>query len=215
MAKQHVYAFRELWIQRDSSFVNKQSSGFAGGAEHFPFWLHVVLCPVHCEVSVGKEHCIRVQTPGPRRKCHRYVRAREITSRRYRLRCQQQRDRSNSWTMFFFLHHFFSSTPFVSTARFWHPFRVEYVAFLGNNQLDNPDTPPGAVPPASPHRLEGLTLDGGGGAYTGGVLPENTSSAQVTLASAPFGNGTGAYAKADCRFVLCVPRRVVFFVQLM
>ena len=45
--------------------------------------------------------------------------------------------------------------------------------------------------PPTNHRIEGLTLDGGGGAYTGGVLSAEASS--VTISSQPFQNGTGAY----------------------
>eukprot|EP00937_MAST-01D_sp_MAST-1D-sp2_P004876 g4876.t1 len=80
-------------------------------------------------------------------------------------------------------------------ATFGFPFRVEFVAFLGNEQTDNPVTPPGATPPASAHRLEGMTLDGGGGAYTGQVRAAGGGDATaVTLAADPFGNGTGAYS---------------------
>ena len=32
-------------------------------------------------------------------------------------------------------------------ATFGHPFRVEHVAFLGNTQVDNPQTPPGGTAP--------------------------------------------------------------------
>ena len=78
-------------------------------------------------------------------------------------------------------------------ATFGPPFRVEYVTFLNNTQTDNPVLPSASVvknPPTN-HRLEGLTLDGGGGAYTGGVA--SATSTTVTLSANPFGNGTGTY----------------------
>ena len=56
-------------------------------------------------------------------------------------------------------------------ATFGPPYRVEYVMWLNNTQTNNPVLPDGSVvknPPTN-HRIEGLTLDGGGGAYTGGV----------------------------------------------
>jgi hypothetical protein len=84
------------------------------------------------------------------------------------------------------------------------PFRTEHLAFLGNHQVDNPETPPGCTPVSSgglctkepaaactAHRLETLTLDGGGGAYTGSIA--QSSGLQLTLAGDPFSNGTGAY----------------------
>jgi hypothetical protein len=75
-------------------------------------------------------------------------------------------------------------------ATFNTPFRSEYIAEVNNTQTDNPLTPP-HCPSNSVHRLEGLTLDGGGGAYIGGVRTANASV--VTFAADPFGNGTGAY----------------------
>ena len=93
-------------------------------------------------------------------------------------------------------------------ATFGAPERLEYVAFLGNVQTDNPVTPMGA-----PHRLEGFTLDGGGGAYTGRLAASATTTTTttttdssgsstnttthatttITLASDPFGPGSGGY----------------------
>ena len=73
--------------------------------------------------------------------------------------------------------------------------RPRYVTFINNTQTDNPVLPDGTVvknPPTN-HRLEGLTLDGGGGAYTGGVASATATS--VTLAQQPYGKGTGAYIK--------------------
>jgi hypothetical protein len=48
-------------------------------------------------------------------------------------------------------------------ATFSPPFRTDYITFLSSNQTDNPLTPayPGIM---NRHRIEGLTLDGGGGA---------------------------------------------------
>lgn len=46
---------------------------------------------------------------------------------------------------------------------------------------------------SSVHRLEGLTLDGGGGAYTGGATAA-AGSTTVTLTSNPYGPGSGSYA---------------------
>lgn len=80
-------------------------------------------------------------------------------------------------------------------ATFGAPFRLEYVIFKNNTQTNNPVLPNASVvknPPTN-HRIEGLTLDGGGGAYTGGVKSATASS--VTIAQAPFKNGTGTYSK--------------------
>lgn len=78
-------------------------------------------------------------------------------------------------------------------ATFGPPYRVEYVTFLNNTQTNNPTLPNSTVVknPVTNHRLEGLTLDGGGGAYSGNVA--SASGTSVTLASLPFGNGTGTY----------------------
>eukprot|EP00040_Diaphanoeca_grandis_P013677 m.69145 g.69145 ORF g.69145 m.69145 type:complete len:795 (+) comp24056_c0_seq1:258-2642(+) len=76
-------------------------------------------------------------------------------------------------------------------ATFAPPFRVEYISFFNNTQTDNPTNPP--MPHiANKHRLEGLTLDGGGGAYTGGV--SSVQGTTLTLATAPYGPGSGSYA---------------------
>ena len=83
-------------------------------------------------------------------------------------------------------------------ATFGPPFRLEYIVFRNNTQTNNPILPDGSVVKNPPHnhRIEGLTLDGGGGAYTGGVKTATASS--ITIASAPFQKpSTGAY--------LCVP----------
>jgi hypothetical protein len=87
---------------------------------------------------------------------------------------------------------------------FSQPFRVEHVAFFGNKQVDNPTTPPGCTPTSlggactrtppskcTGHRLETMTLDGGGGAYTGFL--ESSHGTEIVLGSEPFGNGTGSY----------------------
>ena len=79
-------------------------------------------------------------------------------------------------------------------ATFGPPFRVEYVTWLNNTQTNNPVLPDGSVVknPAHNHRIEGLTLDGGGGAYTGGVKTSTPTS--VTIAQAPFQHAsTGTY----------------------
>lgn len=81
-------------------------------------------------------------------------------------------------------------------ATFGPPFRAEYIIFFNNTQSDNPILPNGTEvknPPTN-HRLEGLTLDGGGGAYTGGVVPASVPPRpELILSSPPFGEGTGAY----------------------
>lgn len=69
-------------------------------------------------------------------------------------------------------------------AVFGPPMRLEHIALIGNRQVDNPEVP---------HRLEGFTLDGGGGAYTGAVA--SVRGTEITLASAPYGPGTGSYDK--------------------
>ena len=86
---------------------------------------------------------------------------------------------------------------------FGPPFIAEHISFLGNSQVDNAKSPPGIVPVAkggscngpvnvcANHRLETLTLDGGGGAYTGYVA--RASGLEVTLAADPFLNGSGSY----------------------
>jgi hypothetical protein len=78
-------------------------------------------------------------------------------------------------------------------ATFGPPFRVEYVVFTNNSQTNNPILPNASVVknPPDNHRIEGLTLDGGGGAFTGGVHSATANS--VTIAQAPFQTGTGAY----------------------
>jgi hypothetical protein len=79
-------------------------------------------------------------------------------------------------------------------ATFGSPFRLEYITFLNNTQTNNPVLPSLSVVknPPNNHRIEGLTLDGGGGAYTGGI--ESASASSLTLAEAPFQKpSTGAY----------------------
>ena len=82
---------------------------------------------------------------------------------------------------------------------------AEHIAFFDNAQVDNSANPRGVVPvaeggscdiqPATQcgnHRLETLTLDGGGGAYTGFIA--ESAGLEMTLATDPFLNGTGSYA---------------------
>ena len=64
--------------------------------------------------------------------------------------------------------------------------------FLNSSQTDVAfNAPMPGIP--NPHRIEGLTLDGGGGAYTGGATAA-AGSAVTTLMADPYGNGTGSYA---------------------
>ena len=87
---------------------------------------------------------------------------------------------------------------------FGSPYIVEHISFFGNVQIDNGENPPGIIPIAkggscdalpvtkcASHRLETLTLDGGGGAYTGHVT--KAIGLELTLTTNPFLNGSGSY----------------------